>query len=115
MKHSVMLLSCSAVTLLAGTVDQWAGRSGFQLLNRPFGVATIARGETGTALPGSFSRWYNPALYGADSGYSVEFEFSPARDISARTSAAFDLGIRTEELFVGFEGSNHVEDAGSEF
>ncbi len=111
MKRRIFFLF-STLTLSAATVNSWAGRSGFQLLNRPFGVATISRGEAGTALPGSFSRWYNPALYGADSGYSMEFEISRQTEYSERTSAAFDLGIRFNDMFLGFEGSNHVEGAG---
>ena len=96
-------------TIATADVADWAGRSGFQYLNRSFGVATISRGAAGTALPGSFSRWYNPALYSADSGYSVEFELSRQTEYSERTGAAFDVGFRFKDMFLGLEGSNHTE------
>ncbi len=102
----LLLLS---TTVSSSDVQDWAGRSGFQYLNRTFGVSTISRGAAGTALPGSFSRWYNPANYSADSGYSVEFELSRQGEYSERTGAAFDVGFRFNDMFLDLEASNHTE------
>jgi hypothetical protein len=86
------------------------GRTGFQLLQEPAGVASVSRGYTGAALGGDYSRYYNPALYSAIENYYLNFEMARQVNFSDMKRTLLEGGFSVDDFFMAISLSNFVID-----
>lgn len=108
-KIYIQLLLLLITSAIFSEVNDWASRSGFQYLNKTFGIRTISMGRAGTALSSDFARWYNPAAYTLDSVQSINFEYWGDTKNYSRYGLAFDALFRKNGFFMSLEGSSITE------
>jgi len=89
-------------------VNDWASRSGFQLLNVSSAAKITALGGAGAAVPADFALYSNPANYGNDSLYRLSFERLWRITYTDLTVNRFEVFFPVRKVFMAVSAQNHT-------
>lgn len=103
---SIFIILITAFAAFA-EVNDWAGRSGFQLLNISSSAKTTALGGVGAAVPSDFSLNTNPANYGNDTLYRLSFEHLWRISYTDLNVNRFEVMFPVRKVFMAVSAQNH--------
>jgi len=109
MKKTAIITITMIFSAFAQTQD-WAARSGFQLLNISSGAKLTAMGSAGAAVPANFSVYSNPANYGIFNQYRLSFEHLWKIKYSDLNVNRFEIFMPVKNAFMAFSMQNHRVD-----
>ena len=89
-------------------VNDWASRSGFQLLKVSSSSKITALGGAGAAVPADFALYSNPANYGNDSLYRLSFERLWRIEHTDLTINRFEVFFPVRDVFMAVSAQNHT-------
>jgi len=94
--------------VLFAEVNDWASRSGFQLLNVSSSAKITALGGAGAGVPADFSLYSNLANYGNDSAYRLSFEHLWRISYTDLNVNRFEVFFPVKKVFMAVSAQNHT-------
>jgi len=107
MKKLVLITVIAAFASFAN-VNDWAARSGFQLLAVSSSAKRTAMGGIGAGVGSKFAIYANPANYAADTLYRISFEHLWRTTHSDLNVNRFEVFVPVRKAFLAFSAQNHT-------
>lgn len=104
----VLISVIVAVMVCFAEVNDWASRSGFQLLNVSSSAKITALGGAGAGVPTDFALYSNPANYGNDSLYRLSFEHLWRISYTDLNVNRFEVFFPIRKVFMAVSAQNHT-------
>jgi hypothetical protein len=102
------ILTAGIISQISAEVNDWASRSGFQLLNVSSSAKITALGGAGAGVPTDFALYSNPANYGNDSLYRLSFERLWRISYTDLTVNRFEVFFPVRQVFMAVSAQNHT-------
>jgi hypothetical protein len=107
-KIVITIITIVSVSGVFAEVNDWAARSGFQLLNISSSAKRTALGGVGAATGSDFALYANPANYGADTTYRLSFEHLWRITHTDLNINRLEVFIPVRSVFMAVTAQNHT-------
>ncbi|MCL2845325.1 MAG: hypothetical protein FWE23_07750 [Chitinivibrionia bacterium] len=107
MRRIIFIIICTIVSSFA-TVNDWAARSGFQLLAISSSAERTAMGGVGAAIGSNFALYSNPANYALDTNYRISFEHLWRITHTDLNINRFEIFVPVRTVFMALSAQNHT-------